>query len=440
MDRIQAQVARLMRSILLRPGAEDKMPAAQFFAGRGKPFTFSGGIALNWWYSPDTFNAIDTVTALIIETEQEFKDCDTKSIKNIVTSTLQKACLDSPLFYGDDVVFGRKPNLFECRGSISVTEFTKTILEEIKHNLRSIIGKRCTTYPLTRFKGPSLSLPEEGLYLISCSDDAAWNSFSAGGYIFDDWTPNSPSTKNSNFSFNAGYEFNYVLIGENHGTHEGTKFASVLKFRMFIAILFAYASEISKHGYNKSIAQPFTNCIQFPHKNSPDNLLTLSPCGALSPLYASDIIITDNLTKKVAEWYELLNKCPEEYKQRIKKSANFFNRAMNSEDIESYINYFIALDALFGQRGSVEASIIAGVDNLGLDEELKDKTSWLFDLRNELVHGGSRYISEWPKHQRYTKHFGSKPMNDLKALVQKAILQAPFIRPFPKTGEIPKQS
>ncbi|WP_157225369.1 HEPN domain-containing protein [Pseudomonas poae] len=439
MDRVQAHVARLMRSILLRPSAEDKMPAAQFFAGRGKPFTFSGGIGLTWWYSPDTFNAIDTVTALIIETEQEFKDCDTESVDNIVTSTLQKVCLDSPLFNGDDVAFGRKPNLFECRGAVSVTDFTKTILEEIKQNLRSVIGKRCTIYPLPRFKGPSLSLPEEGLHLISCSDDVAWNNFSAGGYIFDSWTPSSPFTANSNFSFNGGYGFNYVLIGEDYGTQKGAKFASSLKFRMFITVLFAHASELSKYGYNKSMAQPYTNCIQFPHKTTPDNLLTLSDCGALSPFYASDIIITDNLTKKVTEWYESLNKCPTDYKQRIKKSVNFFNRAMNSEDIESYINYFIALDALFGQRGSVEASIIAGVGNLGLDEKLKEKASWLFDLRNELVHGGSRYISEWPKHQRYTKHFGSKPLNDLKELAQNAILKAPSILPISTVGETPEQ-
>jgi hypothetical protein len=437
MDRVQAHVARLMRSILLRPGAEDKMPAAHFFAGRGKPFTFLGGIGLTWWYSPNTFNAIDTVTALIIETEQEFKDCDTESVSKIVISTLQRVCLDSPLFNGDDVASGRKPNLFECRGAVSVTEFTKTILEEIKQNLRSTIGKRCTIYPLPRFKGPSLSLPEEGLHLISCNDDIAWNNFSARGYILDSWTPRNPFTANNNLSLKEGHEFNYVLIGEDYGTQKGAKLASSLKFRMLITLLFCHTSETSKYAHNKSMAQPFTKCIQFPHETSPDNLLTLSDCGALSPFYASDIMITTNLTEKVAEWYDLFNKCPPEYKDRIKKSVNFFNRGMNSDDIESYINYFISLDALFGQRGSVESSIIAGVSKLGIDEKFKDKASWLFDLRNELVHGGSRYISEWPKHQRYTKHFSSKPLNDLKSLTQKAIIKAPSILPTSTTGETP---
>lgn len=430
MDRVQAQVARLMRSIRLRSSDEDIRPSAQFIAGRGKPFSFSGGVGLTWWYSPDTFNAIDAVTALIIETEQEFKDCDLESVNSIVTSTLQKVCLDSPLFNCDDVVFGIKPNLFECRGAVTVVEFTMIILEEIKHNLRGVIGKRCTIYPLTRFKGPSFSLPKEGLHLISCSDDIAWKSFSTEGYDFDGWTPKLPVTVSDNFGFNPNVEFNYILLAEEYGTQKGSKFSSCLKFRMFITVLFAYASEFSKHGYHKSMAQPLTNCLQFPHESTPDHSIALSGCGALSPFYASDIEISDELARKIAEWYESLTRCSIAYKQRIKKSANFFNRAMNSDDIESYINYFVALDALFGQRGSVEASIIAGVGYLGLDEKSQEKTSWLFDLRNELVHGGSRYISEWPKHQRYIKHFGSKPLNDLKDLAQKAILKAPSISPI----------
>lgn len=437
MDRIQAQVARLMRSIRLTPDTENKIPGAQFFAGRGKPFSFSGGMGLAWWYSPDTFSAIDAVTALVIETEQEFKDCDTESVNNVVTSTLQRICLDSPLFNGDDVVFRRKANLFECRGAVSVIDFTKTILDEIKHNLRSVIGKRCTTYPLSRFRGPSFSLPAEGLHLLSCNDDVTWKRFLAEGYIFDGWTPSFPFTAGDRFSFNGGFEFNYILIAEDYGTQNGAKFASSLKFRMFISILFAHASESSQYGYNKSMAQPFTNCIQFPHESTPDGLIVLSDCGALSPFYASDIIITEDLTKKVEKWYQSLQECPNEYKQRIKKSANFFNRAMNSDDIESYINYFIALDALFGQRGSVESSIVAGVANLALDEKFTEKTTWLFDLRNELVHGGSRYISEWPKYQRYTKHFGTKPLNDLKELAQKAIVKAPSILPASLASEIP---
>jgi hypothetical protein len=100
---------------------------------------------------------------------------------------------------------------------------------------------------------------------------------------------------------------------------------------------------------------------------------------------------------------------------------------MNSDDIEAYINYFVTLDALFGERGSVETSILAGVRALDINPAYIEKASWLFDLRNEIVHGGSRYITEWPKYTRYTQHFRSKPMADVQSLAQLAVLQAPYM-------------
>jgi hypothetical protein len=95
---------------------------------------------------------------------------------------------------------------------------------------------------------------------------------------------------------------------------------------------------------------------------------------------------------------------------------------MNSDDIEAYVNYFVTLDALFGERGSVESSILAGVKSLGADPKFEEKASWLFDLRNELVHGGSRYITEWPKYDRYVQHFRTKPFSDIRTLAQIAVL------------------
>lgn len=53
------------------------------------------------------------------------------------------------------------------------------------------------------------------------------------------------------------------------------------------------------------------------------------------------------------------------------------------------MNYFIALDALLGRRGAVESSILSGLERLQLGPVQVEKSSWLFDLRNELVHGGS---------------------------------------------------
>lgn len=51
---------------------------------------------------------------------------------------------------------------------------------------------------------------------------------------------------------------------------------------------------------------------------------------------------------------------------------------MNSSDIESYINYFVALDALYGKIGSVSKSIEQGVSCLPDSSHWNEKISWLF--------------------------------------------------------------
>jgi hypothetical protein len=253
----------------------------------------------------------------------------------------------------------------------------------------------------------------------------AWEEFIKEGYEFDDWSPQSPRLKSSASGFPHRPEFEYVLVSEEHGTQKGARFASSVKFRTLISILFTVASTRSRYPFHKAMAQPFTSCIQFPHTSAPDRLITRSDCGALSPYYASDISLDQESIDELRGWYLQRAACPKDFQQRLDKATYFVNRGMNAEDIEAYVNYFVALDALFGERGAVESSIISGIQSLALGPQLEERVPWLFDLRNELVHGGSRYITEWPKYRRYLKHFETKPLFDVGRLARTAILMAP---------------
>ncbi|WP_143748098.1 hypothetical protein [Burkholderia sp. JKS000303] len=145
------------------------------------------------------------------------------------------------------------------------------------------------------------------------------------------------------------------------------------------------------------------------------------------PYFVRDIHVTNENIQSIRSWYETTESCDKPHRDRIEKAANFLNRGLNAEDIEAYINYFVTLDALFGRRGSVEDSILHGVKSLQLDGPFAEKAQWLFELRNEIVHGGSRHLSEWPKYSRYTQHFRSKPMHDVRVLAQRAVLGAPYL-------------
>jgi len=423
MDRILAHVVKLTRSIALYPIDADKRPSVQFFPGRPSSFMFAGGISLSWWFNTETYRAVAAISSLILETDPEFRDCDLETLKTIINNTIQEICCDARFFKTDDVMFRAQSNLFACKADIAVQDFASDILHEIKVRLRNAVGKRCTIYPLTRFLGPSFSIPELGLHAIARADTLGWGKLEEMGYLFDGWSPESPHMQNFDAAFPARLNFNYALVSAEYGTQKGTKFSSLLKLRVLIAIMFAIASEKSICTYHKAMAQPNTQCVQFPHSTCPDPRLVFSDCGALSPFYASDVPLDHSHILELTSWYGALARCTPQFKQRIEKASYFVNRGMNSGDIEAYINYFVALDALFGERGSVETSIARGINRLGLGIEMEKKSTWLFDLRNELVHGGSRFIEEWPKFHRYVRHYESSPLDDLKKLVQKAILK-----------------
>lgn len=423
MDRTLAHVVRLTN--LLRPRDGAARPSAQFNPHAQLGSGAFGGMFLSWWYSDDTFEARDVLASLLIEKEVAFRDCDLDSVREAIIDTLQRVCIDAGLFNGDEVAFGQKDNLFECRRLTSVADFAANIYEEIKVELNSKIGKRCTVYALPRFFGPSFVVPDLGLRVISKSDEAAWNEFVDCGYRTDGWTPLFPVFAHTQATFPRSMEFSYILVSEEHGTQKGARFSSSVKFRGLIALLFGVASQRYQYRYHKSGAEPFTTCVQFSHVSSPDQRTTLSDCGALSPYFTSDVEVSHGAIEDVLRWYRDGFNGPTLFQQRLEKAAYFLNRGMNADDIEAYVNFFVTLDALFGERGSVEASISAGVKSLAITQNLQDRLPWLFDLRNELVHGGSRYVDEWPKYSRYLRHFKTRPIDDVELLARSAVLLAP---------------
>lgn len=425
MTPLLSQIIRLTKSILLRSTGQEIRPSAQFIAGRHQPFGFPRGIGLSWWYSKDTFNAIEAVARLIIDSWTEFKDCDSESVESIIPNTLQEICIDSTLFDGDAVCFALRDTLFECRRT-SVPALAEKIQEEIISKLRASISRLCTVHVIPSFQVDSFVIESESIRLIDKSDNVAWQALVDKGYEFSGWTPLRPQVSpDGDRTFAPRPDFECLFVAEERGTQKGSKFSSILRFRKLAGIIHAVACGHLGRPLHKATASAFQFCAQFPHKSSSEARIVRSDCDPVMPYFVSDIRLPPLCISAIHEWYATTHRCDSHHRNRIEKAANFLNRGLNSDDIEAYINYFITLDALFGQQGSVETSILEGVKDLNLDPPFVEKARWLFDLRNEIVHGGSRYISEWPKYVRYIQHFGSKPTTDVQRLAQLAVLGAP---------------
>jgi len=367
------------------------------------------------------------VTALLIQHSPDFCDCDLQTVSDVVMRTLHEICVDPAVFNTDEVVFARHPTLFDCI-SVPVPQCAASILAEMEKNLRAAIGRCCTVYAVPRLFSTSFRLRDVGIHVIAKQDTDAWQGLVDEGFMFNGWRPEDPRPglrKDRTFSPNGNFES--VLVADSHGTKKGTRFSSVLKFRALLAVTLAVVTERREHPYFKSAADPLGFCAQFPHESNPDKTLNRSDCGPLIPYYVDDIPVGAVEITAIRDWYAKCAQCGPDTKNRIEKAAHFLNLGMNADGSEAYVNYFVTLDALFGQRGSVEASILAGLNTLGLDARQIEKARWLFELRSEIVHGGSRYIEEWPKYAKYSRHFRTKPMRDVQTLAHLSILRAPQV-------------
>src|SRR5690554_2873253 len=143
MERLLGQVLRLTKSILLRPDDKQTRLSTQFMAGKDKGLGFSGTMGLQWWFSDDYRDALNSVVMLLTKSSPEFLNCDHSSVSQVINETLQELCIDETVFNVDTIFFSPSQTLFECRLG-EVTKFAESILADMKRKLSDIIGRRCT--------------------------------------------------------------------------------------------------------------------------------------------------------------------------------------------------------------------------------------------------------------------------------------------------------
>ncbi len=423
--KIAGQIVALTKSIFLKCPDNEEGYESQFLTGKNGFKPFAGGVGISWWCTKPTFKLIERISFMIVKEFDEFTACDPESIQDIITSTLQENCLEAQFFNGDDVFFKRKDTLFLCKPPENVDIWSSLLLQKILKSIREQISRWCTCYVAPRIGGESFSVSLESIHAINKADKKAWDSIVKGKYETNNFDPVTGTFNDGKLIPFGNCNYSYIFVCEENGTSDGSKFDASLKLKKFFSVIFCILSRSCQRPLTKSAAEPYSYCIQFPDREPLP--LSISSIGNLLPYYINDRVLSSGDISRIKLWYEAEALLDEDGKNRMENCAHFINHAMNSDDIESYINYFIALDALFGDRGNVERSIEEGINSLRLNEKRKERISWLFDLRNELVHGGSRHIKEWPKYYRYYRHFESDPLVDIEKFAMESLCQFPKI-------------
>ncbi|MFW6278799.1 MAG: hypothetical protein ACOC2G_01285, partial [Bacillota bacterium] len=191
----------------------------------------------------------------------------------------------------------------------------------------------------------------------------------------------------------------------------------------FIGVLFAHFFKQKPSIFHHSAKKEMSYSMQVSSEVNSD--YTYSPIGVLLHSLLIDLKIDNKIIANIKTWYK--KQSLSSISNRASKGAQFIQYGLTrNTELDKYIYYFISLDALFGERGNVEESIIKGISKTYSKNGNKidiDKVKKLYKLRSELVHGGSSYIDDWKDIINYKNHFNSEPLHDVQTIAMKTLVQ-----------------
>lgn len=382
-----------------------------------------GGIAVKWWYTKKALKLFDNIANMSGKYDKKLAQASIEDLSSNIRDTLEGNANNEKLFS----IFSKEGNtLFERRFEKRVQTFSITLWNVLYTSMKKSLGSWLILYPLPGISSETYNIKFDGIYIIKSNDKSYWESFNTNYPSLRYWNPITCKNENKSKTFSIDPP-NTWLVCKSGGTENRSRFNASLTMRKFIAILFAFLSESFLHATSKSMRKTNSYCVQFPSIDS-DTLSSqiFTNIGNLLHPILGEIELTSVILNKVYNWYNACTELRQESFHRITKAAHFFNYALIMSDVERFIYYFIVLDALFGERNKVEKSIKNGIKSHCTTSNWQDKIEYIFELRSDLIHGGSSYIEECKVYNKYLNHFGIDPKLEVETLATKCLREFPY--------------
>lgn len=415
LDNILGKIVALTKEIKLKEPQDGTGLISQFRAGGDPISPFMGGIGLTWWRTERFEKICKDIAAMSMEYDPNLKYGNMTDFCDVINNVLQKNALDSRVFNGHVFFHGQKESLYDIRSPLDVNEFANLLWQMIRKSLSKSLTKWLVVYPLPRINTDSFELGFDGIRLLNSRDISTWKDLAQFYSNAIYWSPEEgKSVEDKQYIF-EGSPPNAWLLCEIIGSGGGARKNASKIMRQFISVLLSYAYERDNAVLMRSAADTTSYCIQFPATHSKLGIgQTQAHIGQLLHPMIVDMTITFGIKDSVVQWYEKHSLITSERMNRATNSALFINYGINADELEKFLHYFIALDALYGERNNVENRIKEGVSSVYNDIIWDDKIDKLFDLRSELVHGGISGIDEWQGLDHYEMHFKSRPEKDVE--------------------------
>ena len=180
--------------------------------------------------------------------------------------------------------------------------------------------------------------------------------------------------------------------------------------KIFFSFLIAEIAKSNPSILKQAIVDPITGLLVF----GEDGIVKEINVNNLLHSFPGYINLTKNNINNIFKSLEKVEALDNVKKNRFSLFADFFISSLNTRKEERVIKQFIAIDALWGEEGKSQESIIKGIISV-IGEKNKNvrKSEKLYKLRCELLHGGCSTIDEWNNYDKYIKEFKTEPENDL---------------------------
>ncbi len=425
---ITNKVIDFTKQVCLKQPADASILPTKFLAGKNK-WQFLGSFGLEWWITQRGQNCCEDIADMAIKFDSQLQGGDRESFCEIIKTTLQENANNKDIFNFDNIFFGLVDNLFEARATKNANEFSLCLWREIYTNLKNSIVTWIVLYPLRQIQSNSYSLGFDGLSLLASNDRDAWQQISEYYGNAKYWNPAFGMWENeqNQSTFKEFIGAPTWLVCEASGTQLASRKLAGQRMRTFLALLFSYLDNQEPTLLLKSGADTACYSIQFPDDSTKVGFRYVSSAiGTLAPPLLVDgfLNVSSEIVSKVRNWYLQWASAPDTPKRRAITASHFIHYAIIHDDLERFIHFFIALDALFGERNKVEKNITESIKYIFPgDSKWETRIEKLYDLRNELVHGGASSISDWSELYNYRRQFKSHPLQDIKTAAMRELIK-----------------
>lgn len=342
------QIIKLAKSIAIQEPLDEERFIVQFIAKHPLLEGLHVEPIVTFWNTASSFQATKNIARMIHACHPEAADCDTETIIKLIPSTIQGLVFDNGIFDSKLILYASRKTLADCRADDDIVLFSNKVYDHLIERVRSSMSEWCTVLGVPRVVCESFDIPQAGITLVSRMDSEKWKETVASHYETNSWSHSMGCSQGSSIPPIFGFECRSLVIHQAVGTQIGTKFKSRLEFAKFFALLYATITINEGLCLLPAMEAPYRTCIQFLSVNSRGLRINQSQLDeSVFPFFTNDFILSKKAILTMQKWYVDLGDLPADHKVKVEKSCYFINRGMLTRGLDSHVNFFVSLDALF---------------------------------------------------------------------------------------------